>query len=72
MPTITYRTLNADAIPDVNEFRKHLITWAQNQATGQRTQAAMAERKRTTDHHQAKSESYDFMIKYLQEMEIKE
>lgn len=72
MKTGTYRTLNHEAVPDVNEFRKSLITWCQNQATGKRTQAAMAQRKFVTDAFNAKAESYDFMTKYLEGLEIKE
>lgn len=67
--TATFKT---NAVEECNELRKSLIIWAQNQATGQRTQAAIANRKRVTDAHNAKAESYDFIVKYLEGMEIKE
>lgn len=66
---ITYKT---SAVIEVNEFRKTLILWARNQATGQRTSAAIAHRKGVTDTHNAKAESYDFVAKYLEGMEIVE
>ena len=72
-PTAIFQTqVNADAVRACNEFRKHLITWAQNQATGQRVSASLANRKYTVDAFNAKAESYDFMAKYLEGMEIRE
>lgn len=68
-PTAIFHT---SAIAEVNEFRKDLITWVQNQATGQRTSAAIANRKGVADRHNAKAETLDFIVKYLQGMEIKE
>lgn len=73
MPTAIFKTLyQSGSVADCNEFRKSLITWAQNQATGQRTQAAIGHTKRNSDNHIAKAESYDFMVKYLEGMEIRE
>ncbi len=72
MTTGTYKIGAANPLNEVDEFRKSLITWAQNQTTGQRTQAAMATHKKVADKHNAKSESFDFMVKYLEGMEIKE
>lgn len=60
------------AIVECNEFRKSLITWVQNQATGKRTQAAIGKTKKHYDEMTAKAESYEFVVKYLQEMEIVE
>lgn len=57
---------------EVNEFKKSLITWAKNQATGHRTQAAIGNTKKHHDMHTHKSEIFDFMAKYLEGMEIKE
>jgi len=65
--TNTYTT---SAPEEVNEFKKTLITWAQNQATGYRTQSAIAVRKTVAEHFKNKAESYDFMVKYLQDIEI--
>lgn len=60
------------SIMEINEFKKSLILWAQNQATGQRTQAAIGNTKKHHDKHTAKAESYDFIVKYLEGMEIME
>lgn len=57
---------------EVNEFKKSLIAWCENQATGQRTQAAIANRKYVTDKHCAKAETYDMIVLYLKGLEIKE
>lgn len=72
MKTAEYRVGGYGPLTELNEFKKSLITWAQNQATGQRTQAAMASRKWVTDKHTNKAESFDFVAVYLQGMEIKE
>lgn len=68
-PTATFKT---SVVAEVNEFKKDLITWTQNQATGKRTQAAIAKTKWAMDGFNAKAESYDFMAKYLQGIEIVE
>lgn len=57
---------------EINEFRKSLITYFQNQATGQRTQAAIANRKYIADKHYAKAETYDMMVIFLQGLQIEE
>lgn len=71
-PTIFKIDINADACRMCNELRKHLIVWAQNQSTGYRTNATIGKTKRNADHNNAKADSFDFMVKYLQGMEIKE
>ena len=72
-PTAIFKTqVNADAVRACNELRKNLIVWAQNQATGQRTQASLSSRQFVINEHKAKAESYDFVAKYLEGMEIKE
>lgn len=63
---------NKDYHTELNEFKKSIILWAQNQATGQRTQAAIGHTKKNADNHNAKAESYDFMAKYLEGMQIRE
>jgi len=60
------------AVTECNELRKHLIVWAQNQATGQRVSASLANRKYMVEACTAKAESYDFMAKYLEGMEIRD
>lgn len=70
MKTAEYKLGGYGPMSEVTEFKKHLLTWAQNQATGQRSQAAMAVHKKVSDKHNAKSESFDFMVKYLQGLEI--
>lgn len=69
MPTAIFRTA---AFEECNELRKELITWAQNQATGYRVQASIGH---TAKHHglmTVKADSFDFMVKYLEGMEIRE
>lgn len=61
-----------DAVVEVNEFKKSLIVWAQNQSTGYRTDAAISNKKYGKERLSAKADSFDFMVKYLQGMEIKE
>lgn len=63
---------STNPVIEVNEFRKTLIVWAQNQSTGYRTQATIGKTKRNANHNNAKADSFDFMVKYLQGMEIKE
>lgn len=70
MKTGTYKLDSTNALIEINEFRKYLITHYQNQATGQRTQAAISNRKYIADAHLAKAETYDMMVKYLQGLEI--
>lgn len=73
MPTAIFHIqVNADAVVMCNELRKHLITWAQNQATGYRVQASVGKTKKNYDCMTAKADGFDFMVKYLQGMEIKE
>lgn len=67
MKTTTYHT---NSPIEINEFKKSLIVWAQNQATGQRVQATIGNTKKFADNHNAKAESYDFIVKYLEGMEI--
>lgn len=57
-------------ILEINEFKKSIILWAQNQATGHRTQAAIGHTKHHHDKHTAKAETMDFIAKYLEGMEI--
>lgn len=71
MKTAEYKVTGFGPLHEVDNFRKSLITWAQNQATGQRTQAAIGHTKKHADKHNHKSESFDFMAKYLEGMEIK-
>lgn len=71
MPTHTMIIRTSDsAVLMCNELRKSLITWAQNQATGQRTQAAIGHTAKHHDRCTAKAESFDFMVKYLEGVEI--
>lgn len=71
MTTPRYQVIQTyGPIEAVTEFKKDLITYYQNQATGQRTQAAIANRKYVADKHLAKAETYDMMVLYLQGMEI--
>ena len=64
-------TIHKTSAPaEVNEFRKDLITYFQNQATSQRTQAAIATRKYTVDKHTAKAETYDMNVRFLQSIKI--
>ena len=70
MTTATYKLTGLGPLTEVTEFKKSLITWSQNQATGYRTQAAIV---KTAKHHNrctAKAESFDFMARYLQGMDI--
>lgn len=68
----TKNIYHTSAITEINEFKKSLIVWAQNQATGHRTQAAIGNTKKHHDQHTAKSESFDFVAKYLESLEIRE
>lgn len=69
MPTAIYRT----RMPrEINEFKKDLILWAQNQASGYRTEAALANRQFVINEERAKAESYENMVKYLEGMGIRE
>lgn len=65
-------TTKPEAVTELNELRKDLIVWAQNQVTGKRTQAAIATRKHVTDTLNAKAESYDFVASFLQTLIIKD
>lgn len=58
------------AVAEVNEFRKDLIAYFNNQALGQRTQAAIANRRYISDKHLAKAETYEMMVKFLREIEV--
>lgn len=66
---ITYTSEHPE---EINEFRKTLIKYYQNQALGQRSQASIANRKKTTDKHLAKAETYDMMAIMLQKLEVKQ
>lgn len=77
MPTATFRTSGLyvgsnETIKELNEFKKELILWSQNQATGYRVQASIGKTKHNHDIMTAKADSFDFMSKYLEGMEIKE
>lgn len=73
MPTITPTAIYHTTSPsECNELRKHLIIWVQNQATGYRANAAIGHTVKHHDKCTAKAESYDFMVKYLEGMEIVE
>ncbi len=65
------RPCEYNAIDNCNELRKHLILWASNQATGYRTKAAIGHTKHHHDRCTAKADSFDFIVKYLEGMEIK-
>lgn len=70
MPTVFKTQVNA--VRACNELKKDLIQWAQNQATGKRVDARISKTKIAADISNAKAESYDFMAKYLEGMEIME
>lgn len=70
LPHVYYTVDNVNDINILNEFKKDLIVWCQNQATGQRAQARISHTKRDSDKHQHKSESFDFVASYLQAINI--
>lgn len=68
---VHYKVDNMSEWAALNEFKKDLMMWCQNQATGQRAQARISHTKRDNDMHQHKSESFDFVALYLQAIEFK-
>lgn len=72
MSTAIFKVGPANADAECNELRKHLIVWAQNQATGKRVDARISKTKIAADIANAKAETFDFMAKYLEGMEIRE
>lgn len=72
MPTAIYKVLCSHSVTDINELRKTLILWAQNQATGKRVDARISKTKSAADIANAKAETMDYVAKYLEGMEIKE
>lgn len=68
---VHYKVDNMSEWAALNEFKKDLITWCQNQATGKRMLSRMAHTKREADKNENKADSYDFVALYLQAIEFK-
>lgn len=52
------------------EMRAQIVEWARNQASVNRRQGMIANRKRTKAEYEAKASSYDFTAKFFEELVI--
>lgn len=69
-PEVVFKCTNPASINDIEEFKKDLINNFELQLNNQRTQSAIANRVATKAKHDAKAETYEYVIQMIRSVKV--
>lgn len=70
-PELVFKCNYELSIKDVEEFKKDLINDFELQLNNQRTQSAIANRVATKAKHDAKAETYEYVIQMIKSIKVR-